>query len=95
MFGYAGSTLASIQYSIQPLLWVLLGGAATVLGPFFGTLIMFYVVDVASSFTRANLLAVGVVLIAARAVLPRGHAWASCANGGSDGCRDAAAKRRT
>ncbi|HEY6632947.1 MAG TPA: branched-chain amino acid ABC transporter permease, partial [Rhizobiaceae bacterium] len=28
LFGYVGSTLASVQYSILPLLWVLLGGAA-------------------------------------------------------------------
>ena len=33
LFGYVGSTFASIQYSILPLLWVLLGGAATTLGP--------------------------------------------------------------
>ena len=29
LFGYVGATFASIQYSILPLLWVLLGGAAT------------------------------------------------------------------
>ena len=33
LFGYVGSTFASVQYSILPLLWVLLGGAATTLGP--------------------------------------------------------------
>ena len=37
LFGYVGSTFASIQYSIQPLLWMLVGGAATVLGPLVGT----------------------------------------------------------
>ena len=31
LFGYAGATFASIQYSILPLLWVLLGGAGVVL----------------------------------------------------------------
>src|SRR5690606_26175260 len=31
LFGYVGSGFASIQYSILPLLWVLLGGAATTL----------------------------------------------------------------
>ena len=30
LFAYVGSTFASIQYSILPLLWVLLGGAGTV-----------------------------------------------------------------
>ena len=53
LFGYVGSTLASIQYSILPLLWVLLGGAATTLGPLIGTLFMYYVVDVTSGFTSA------------------------------------------
>ena len=59
LFGYAGATFASIQYSILPLLWVLLGGAGTVLGPLLGTGAMFYLVDVASSFTDAYLLVVG------------------------------------
>ena len=72
MFAYAGSTLASIQYSIHPLLWTLLGGAATVLGPLLGTALMFGLVDLASGFTNANLLAVGVVLIALVLFFPKG-----------------------
>ena len=51
LFAYAGSTFASVQYSILPLLWVLLGGARTVLGPLVGTLLMFYLVDIASGYT--------------------------------------------
>jgi branched-chain amino acid transport system permease protein len=49
LFGYAGATFASIQYSILPLLWVLVGGAGTVLGPLIGTILMFYLIDLASS----------------------------------------------
>jgi branched-chain amino acid transport system permease protein len=49
LFGYAGATFASIQYSILPLLWVLLGGAGTTLGPLVGTAAMFYLVDLSSS----------------------------------------------
>ncbi|MBX3581833.1 MAG: branched-chain amino acid ABC transporter permease [Rhizobiaceae bacterium] len=45
LFGYVGSTFASIQYSILPLLWVLLGGASTTLGPLVGTVLMFYLID--------------------------------------------------
>ena len=63
LFGYVGATFASVQYSILPLLWVLLGGAATTLGPLLGTLFMYYVVDVASGFTSAWLLIVGLALI--------------------------------
>ncbi|MBX3577559.1 MAG: branched-chain amino acid ABC transporter permease [Rhizobiaceae bacterium] len=72
IFGYAGSTLASIQYSILPLLWVLLGGAATTLGPLLGTVFMYYVIDVASGYTTAWLLIVGIVLILLVLFFPRG-----------------------
>jgi branched-chain amino acid transport system permease protein len=72
MFAYAGSTLASIQYSIHPLLWTLLGGAATVLGPVLGTGLMFLLVDFASGFTTASLLFVGVVLIVLVLFFPKG-----------------------
>jgi branched-chain amino acid transport system permease protein len=63
LFGYAGANFATVQYSILPLLWVLLGGAGTVLGPFFGTLFMFYLIDLSSSLTNAYMLIAGVVLV--------------------------------
>lgn len=72
MFAYAGATLASIQYSIHPLLWTLLGGAATVLGPLLGTTLMFLLVDFASGFTSASLLVVGVALILLVLFFPKG-----------------------
>ena len=53
LFGYVGSTFASVQYSILPLLWVLLGGAATTLGPLIGTLLMYYLIDVSSDLLKA------------------------------------------
>jgi branched-chain amino acid transport system permease protein len=66
LFGYMGSTFASIQYSILPLLWVLLGGAATTLGPFFGTLLMFYLAEWSNDalnawFPDARLNQIGIV----------------------------------
>ena len=72
LFGYAGASFASIQYSILPLLWVLLGGAGTSLGPLVGTAIMFYLVDLGSSATRSHLLVVGVALLALVLFAPRG-----------------------
>ena len=72
LFGYVGSNFASIQYSILPLLWVLLGGAATVLGPLVGTLVMYYVIDVTSFYTSAYLLVVGVALILLVLFFPKG-----------------------
>jgi branched-chain amino acid transport system permease protein len=52
LFGYVGSTFASVQYSILPLLWVLLGGSATTLGPFLGTLAMYYLIDGSSDVLK-------------------------------------------
>jgi branched-chain amino acid transport system permease protein len=72
LFGYVGATFASIQYSILPLLWVLLGGAGTVLGPLVGTALMFYVIDLAARVTDATLLVVGLALLALVLFAPRG-----------------------
>jgi branched-chain amino acid transport system permease protein len=72
LFAYGGATFASVQYSILPLLWVLLGGARTILGPLVGTLLMFYLVDVSSGYTSAYLLVVGVALIALVLWFPKG-----------------------
>ncbi len=72
LFGYVGATFVTIQYSIFPLLWVLLGGAGTVLGPLVGTLFMFYLVDLTSGFTTASLLVVGVSLVVLILWFPKG-----------------------
>ena len=72
LFGYVGSSFASVQYSILPLLWVLLGGAATTLGPLIGTLFMYYVIDITSGFTSAYLLIVGITLILLVLFFPKG-----------------------
>src|SRR5690606_15557559 len=72
LFGYVGSGFASIHYSILPLLWVLLGGAATTLGPLVGTLFMFYVIDYTSGITSAYLLFVGAALIVLVLFFPKG-----------------------
>jgi branched-chain amino acid transport system permease protein len=72
LFAYVGATFASIQYSILPLLWVLLGGAGTVLGPLVGTLLMFYLVDVTSGQTSAYMLVVGVALLVLIVWFPKG-----------------------
>jgi len=63
LFGYVGASFTTVQYSIFPLLWVLLGGAGTILGPFVGTLFMFYLIDYADDITDAYMLIVGVTLV--------------------------------
>jgi branched-chain amino acid transport system permease protein len=72
MFGYVGATFASVQYSILPLLWVLVGGSGTMLGPLVGTAAMFVLVDRLSGITSSYLIAVGAVLILLVVALPRG-----------------------
>lgn len=72
LFGYIGSTFASIQYSIEVLLFTLLGGAGTLLGPLIGVALMTTMIDQLSELTSAYLLVVGVVLIGLVLWFPRG-----------------------
>jgi branched-chain amino acid transport system permease protein len=72
LFGYVGASFASTQYSVLPLLWVLLGGAGTVLGPFLGTLAMFYLIDLATGITTAQQLVVGAALLLLVLFAPQG-----------------------
>ena len=72
LFAYVGSPFASIQYSIFALLWALLGGVGTVLGPLVGAGLMFYLVDIAGDFTSSYLLVVGVVLVVLILWYPKG-----------------------
>ncbi|NDK36700.1 branched-chain amino acid ABC transporter permease [Rhodovulum sulfidophilum] len=74
LFGYAGASFAEVQYSIFPLLWVLLGGAGTVIGPFLGTLFMFYLIDLSSGLTSAYMLVAGVALVLLTLFAPQGLA---------------------
>jgi branched-chain amino acid transport system permease protein len=81
LFAYVGSTFASTQYSIYPLLWVLLGGAGTPIGPLIGTALMFYLVDFSSGFTSSYMIAVGLILVVLVIAFPKGiigairHGW--------------------
>ena len=72
LFAYVGATFATAQYSIYALLWVLLGGVGTALGPLIGTGLMFYLVDFASEITSSYLIVVGVVLVLLVLVFPKG-----------------------
>ncbi len=74
LFGYAGATFASVQYSILPLLWILLGGAGTTVGPLIGTAFAFYLIDLSSEVTTAHLLVVGLAIVSLTLFAPQGLA---------------------
>jgi len=74
LFGYSGATFATVQYSIFPLLWVLLGGAGVTIGPLVGTVFMFYLIDFSSSITPAYMLIAGLVLVLLTLFAPHGIA---------------------
>ena len=54
------------------MLYVLLGGAGTTLGPFLGALLMFALIEVASGLTSAYLFLVGAALVALVLFAPKG-----------------------
>lgn len=72
LFGYFGASFAAVQYSILPMLYVLMGGAGTVLGPLLGAGLMFYLVDIASGLTSAYLMVVGAALVILVLFAPKG-----------------------
>ena len=72
LFGYVGATFATVQYSIFPLIWVLLGGAGTTIGPLIGVVFMFYLIDLSSTVTDAYMMIAGVVLVLLTLFAPEG-----------------------
>jgi branched-chain amino acid transport system permease protein len=72
LFAYIGASFGSIQYSIEALLFTLLGGAGTVIGPLLGAGLMFYLIDIASNYTTAYMLVTGVVLVILILFFPKG-----------------------
>lgn len=72
LFGYVGATFATVEYSIFPLLWLLLGGAGTTIGPLLGVLFMFYLIDISSRYTDAYMLVAGLALLILCLFAPEG-----------------------
>lgn len=72
IFSYVGSSLAFILNSINPLLWTLLGGAGTTIGPFVGAFLMTYIINFTSSLTESYLFVVGLALIVTILAFPKG-----------------------
>jgi branched-chain amino acid transport system permease protein len=74
IFAYVGSSFASLQYSTLPLLYTLLGGTGVTLGPLVGTAIMYYLIDISSSFTSSYMIIVGAALLIVTLWFPEGLA---------------------
>ncbi len=72
LFGYVGASFATIQYSILPMLYVLMGGAGTTLGPFLGALVMFALIEAATGLTTAHQFIVGAALVVLVLFAPKG-----------------------
>ncbi|WP_138473309.1 branched-chain amino acid ABC transporter permease [Poseidonocella sp. HB161398] len=72
VFGYIGSAFAGFHYSIEALLFTLVGGPGTLLGPLLGTAVMTMLIDRLSGITTAYLMIVGVILILVNRWFPKG-----------------------
>lgn len=72
MFGYIGSSFAGFQNSIEALLYTLIGGPGTLLGPLLGTAVMTMLIDRLSGITTAYLIVIGVLLIVVNLWFPKG-----------------------
>ena len=71
-FRFAGPQLMSVTSSVNVLLWALVGGSATILGPIVGTVVMVLAMDYISSETSAFLIFVGLILILVTKFAPKG-----------------------
>jgi branched-chain amino acid transport system permease protein len=71
-FRFAGPQLMTITASVNVLVWTLVGGAATILGPLIGTIVTVLVVDYISSETTGFLIFVGLLLVLVTKFAPRG-----------------------
>lgn len=72
MFGFVGSSFAEFKTSIEVLLYTLVGGPATVLGPLLGSALMTVLIDRISGWTAAYPIVVGILLIALVLWFPKG-----------------------
>lgn len=72
MFGYIGSAFAEIRVSIEVLLFTLLGGPGTLLGPLLGTTLMTLLIDRISGLTTAYPIVIGVLLVVINLWFPKG-----------------------
>ena len=66
------TTVFSIQYSVDMLFMVLIGGMGTIEGPVLGALVLFGLQEALSSYGAWYLVIVGGLAVAAALIAPRG-----------------------
>lgn len=71
-FGFIGSSFAEFRTSIEALLYTLVGGPGTLLGPVLGTALMTVLIDRLGGLTAAYPIVVGALLIALTLWFPKG-----------------------
>jgi len=76
IYGYMGAGFAGVMNSVQPILWVLVGGPLVELSPFVGCLAVGLLSDLASGLVRGHVLVVGLGLVAI-ALATRRLVWVS------------------
>lgn len=63
LFSYATAEFFSLTLSIKVVIWVLLGGAGTIMGPIIGTGLLLCIFDFVSSLTPNHPIIIGVLLM--------------------------------
>ncbi|MEM0482254.1 MAG: branched-chain amino acid ABC transporter permease [Nitrososphaerota archaeon] len=64
LYGYVGAGYAGVLNSVEPVLWVLVGGPYVEFGPFLGCLLVNLLADTARGLLRGHVLVVGAGLVA-------------------------------
>ncbi|OLT43192.1 ABC transporter permease [Saccharomonospora sp. CUA-673] len=70
--GFVGPSAASVDLTFEMLMFVLVGGLATVMGPVLGTLIVLFLFELFGEFEAYRFLLVGPIIIAIVIFAPRG-----------------------
>ncbi|MEM2110947.1 MAG: branched-chain amino acid ABC transporter permease [Candidatus Bathyarchaeia archaeon] len=63
VFGYASPALVNFSIATQAVLWIMFGGAGTLIGPILGCSILIPFVDYLSTLHQSYMIAVGAILI--------------------------------
>ncbi len=64
LYSYVGAGYAGVLNSVEPVLWVLVGGPYVEFGPFLGSLLVNLLADTARGLLRGHVLVVGAGLVA-------------------------------